>query len=72
MLTRFNRVRLFLTPWTVAHQIPLSMGLSRQEYGVGCHALLQGVFLSQGLNPSLLQCGFFTAEPLGKWKDNLR
>ena len=25
-------VRLFMTPWSVAHQAPLSMGLSRQEY----------------------------------------
>ena len=24
-------VRLFVTPWTVAHQAPLSMGFSRQE-----------------------------------------
>ena len=23
---------LFATPWTVAHQVPLSMGFSRQEY----------------------------------------
>ena len=28
-------VRLFVTPWTVAHQAPLSMGLSRQEYWSG-------------------------------------
>ena len=27
-----SRVRLFATPWTVAHQAPLSMGFSRQEY----------------------------------------
>ena len=26
-----RRVWLFVTPWTVAHQAPLSMGLSRQE-----------------------------------------
>ena len=26
-----NRVRLFETPWAVAHQVPLSMGFSRQE-----------------------------------------
>ena len=26
------RVQLFATPWTVAHQAPLSMGFSRQEY----------------------------------------
>ena len=25
-------VRLFATPWTIAHQVPPSMGLSRQEY----------------------------------------
>ena len=25
-------VRLFVTPWTVASQAPLSMGFSRQEY----------------------------------------
>ena len=27
-----SRVQLFATPWTVAHQPPLSMGFSRQEY----------------------------------------
>ena len=27
-----SRVRLFATPWTVAHQAPLSMGFSRHEY----------------------------------------
>ena len=27
-----NRIWLFRTPWTVAHQAPLSMGFSRQEY----------------------------------------
>ena len=33
------------TPRTVAHQAPLSMGFSRQEYtGVGHHVLLQGIF----------------------------
>ena len=26
---------LFATPWTVAHQAPLSMGFSRQEYWRG-------------------------------------
>ena len=28
-------VRLFATPWTVAHQAPPSMGFSRQEYWSG-------------------------------------
>ena len=27
-----SRARLFVTPWTVAHQAPLSMGFSRQEH----------------------------------------
>ena len=31
----FSRVQLFATPWTVAHQAPLSMGSSRQEYWSG-------------------------------------
>ena len=31
-------------------------GFSRQEYGVGCHALLQGILLAQGSNPGLLHC----------------
>ena len=30
-----GRVRLFVTPWTVAYHAPLSMGFSRQEYWSG-------------------------------------
>ena len=30
-----SRVWLFATPWTAAHQAPLSMGFSRQEYWSG-------------------------------------
>ena len=28
----------------------------RQNNGVGCHALLQGIFPTQGLNPRLISC----------------
>ena len=35
MFSRFSHVWLFATPWTVAHQAPLSMGFSRQEYWSG-------------------------------------
>ena len=35
MLSHFSRIRLFATPWTVAHQAPLSTGFSRQEYRSG-------------------------------------
>ena len=31
-LSHFSHVRLFATPWTIAHQVSLSMGFSRQEY----------------------------------------
>ena len=31
----FSHVRLFAAPWTVAHQAPLPMGFSRQEYWSG-------------------------------------
>ena len=32
VLSRFSRVWLFVTLWTVAHQAPLSMGFCRQAY----------------------------------------
>ena len=49
-------------PWTVAHQAPLSMDFPRQDNRssplqptkVGCHFLLQGIFLTQGSNLCLL------------------
>ena len=41
----------FETPWIVACQAPLFMEFSRQE-----NTLLQGIFQTQGLNPSLLHC----------------
>ena len=53
MLSCFSRVRLFAALWTVAPQTSLSMGFPRQDTGVGCHALLQGIFTTQGLNSSL-------------------
>ena len=31
----FSHVQIFVTPWTIAHQAPLSMGFSRQEHGSG-------------------------------------
>ena len=31
----FSHVQLFVAPWTVGHQAPLSMGFSRQEYWSG-------------------------------------
>ena len=55
VLSRFSCVQLFETPWTVAHQDPLAMGLSQYDAGVGCHFLLQRIFLTQRLKLRLLQ-----------------
>ena len=35
LLSRFHRVRLCATPQTAAHQAPLSLGFSKQEYWSG-------------------------------------
>ena len=66
-----SHIHLFATPWTVAHQAPSSMGFSRQEYWIGCHAILQGIFPTQGSNPDLLcllcwQKGSLPLAPPGK------
>ena len=75
VLSHFSHVQLCSTPWTTAHQAPLSMGFSLQEYGVGCHALLQGIFPTQGSNPHLLyllhwQAGSLPLAPPGKPKEH--
>ena len=49
-----SHVRLFAATWKAARQAPLSMGFSSKNTGVCCHALLQGIFLTQGWNPCLL------------------
>ena len=61
-------VRLFVTPWTVAHHAPPSMGFSRQEYGVGCYFLFQGNLPDPVIEPKspTLQADALTSEPPGK------
>ena len=58
-------VRLFVTPWTVDHQDPLSMVLSRQEYWSGLPFPTPGDFPNPeieltSLASPVLACGFFT------------
>ena len=43
-----SHVQLFATLRAVAYQSPLSMDSPGKNTGVGCHALLQGIFLIQG------------------------
>ena len=43
-------------PGTAARQVPLSWNSPGKNPGVGSQSLLQGIFLTQGLNLSLLNC----------------
>ena len=64
-------VWFFVTPRTVACQALVSMGFLRQEYW-SCHALLQGIYPTQGLNLHLLswQMDSLLSEPPGKSPEN--
>ena len=66
-----SRVRLFSTPWTVAHQAPLSMGFSRQEYWSGLPFPSPGDLPDPGIEPRspTLQADALTSEPPGKPKE---
>ena len=46
-----SRVRLFVAPWTVAHQAPLSMGFSRQECWSGLPCPPPGGLPDPGIKP---------------------
>ena len=54
----------FVAPWTAAHQAPLSVGFSRQEYWSGFPSPSPGELLDPGIEPmsSALAGGFFTTE----------
>ena len=64
----FRCVQLFVTPWTVACQAPLSIGFSQQEHWSGVlfptpgncpHPVIEPL-------PPALACRLFATEPLGK------
>ena len=49
-----SHVQLFVAPWTVVSQAPLSLEFSRQEYWSGLSFPMPGIFPTQGLNQHLL------------------
>ena len=51
VLSHFNRIRLFATPWTIARRAPLSMEFSRQEYWSGLPCLSPGDLPNPGIEP---------------------
>ena len=52
------------TPWTVAHQAPLSLGFPKQEYWNGLPVSSPGDLSNTQIEPE--SPGFFTDEPPGK------
>ena len=54
MLSHFSSVQLFAMLWTVAHQAPLSMGLSQQEYWSGLPFPPPGNLPNPGIEPESL------------------
>ena len=54
--------------WTVAHQVPMSMGFPWQEYWDGLPFPSSGNLLDPGMEPvsPALAGRFFTTEPAGK------
>ena len=65
-----RRVQLFLAPWTVAHQAPLSMGFFKQEYYSGLAFSSPGNLPDAGIEPTppaspAMAGRFFTAVPPG-------
>ena len=49
-----SRVRLYVTPWTVAYQAPPSMGFSRQEYWSGLPFPIPRDLPDPGIKPAAL------------------
>ena len=71
MRSCFTHVCLFVTLWTTAHQAPLPMGISRQEYWSGVPCPPPGDLLGPGIKPAppalpALQVDSLPTEPPGK------
>ena len=64
-----SHVQLLATPWTVAHQTPVSMRFPRQEYWSGLPFPTPVDLPDPGIEPEFPvspALGFFTTEPPGK------
>ena len=54
LLSHFSCVQLFAILWIIDHQVSRPWDSPSMNTRVGCHALLQGIFPTQGQNPCLL------------------
>ena len=71
MFSHFGHVPLFVTSWTIAHQAPLSMGYSRQEYWSGLPCPPPMDLTNPGIKTkspasSASQADFLPTEPPGR------
>ena len=64
MLSQFSHAQHFVTPWTAAHQDPLSMGFSRQEYWRGFLCPPPGDLPDANTEPSSLRLLRWQADSL--------
>ena len=64
VLSRFSRVQLLVTPWTVAHRNPLSMGFPRQEYWSGLPFPTPGDLPNPGIELECLMSPYWQAGSL--------
>ena len=63
-LSHFGCVQLFATTWMLAHQAPLTMGFSRQEYWSGLPFLPPGDLPDPGTEPTSLESPALQADSL--------
>ena len=68
LLRLFSCVQLFVTLWTVAHQVPLTMGFSRQEYWSRLPFPSPGDLPDPGIKSGFpaLQADSLSSQPPGK------
>ena len=73
MVQSLSRVRLFVTPLTVAHQDPLSMAFSTQEYQSGLPFPPPGDLPDPGIEPGSPASSESQADslPLSHWGEKL-
>ena len=72
VLNHLSSVWLFMTPWAVAHQAPLSMGFSRQEYWSGLLFPSSGDLSSLGIEPSKSQLSSWHRPAVPPWSWGIR
>ena len=70
MLSHFNNVQLLGTLCTIAHQVPLFMGFSRQEHWSGLLYTPPGDLTNSGIEPASLILQVDSL-PLSHWGSSL-